>query len=102
MGSIIFIAVFAAFLGGALWKLYMQDAVKDTVRRPENKMFIIAALAAGALAHIICAVAYKGHPTDMGCFSGWSDSIFKDGFASFYASDGFHDYPPGYVYVMWV
>lgn len=101
MGSIIFIAVFAAFLGGALWKLYMQDAVKDTVKRPENKMFITAALAAGVIAHIICAVAYKGHPTDMGCFSGWSDRIFKDGFAAFYASDGFHDYPPGYVYIMW-
>ncbi|MCH5211944.1 MAG: DUF2029 domain-containing protein [Oscillospiraceae bacterium] len=102
MSSIIFIAVFTALLGGALWKLYLQDAVKNTVKQPENKIFIIAALAAGLIAHIICAVAYKGHSTDMGCFSGWSDRIYKDGFAAFYASDGFHDYPPGYVYIMWV
>ncbi|MBR5271045.1 MAG: hypothetical protein IKV64_02555, partial [Clostridia bacterium] len=51
---------------------------------------------------IIASIMYRGHETDMNCFTGWSSMIFEDGFSAFYTSDTFHDYPPGYMYVLYV
>ena len=102
MTSIIFVVILAAVFGGAAWQLYMKEAVGLSATKENNAMYIIAVMAAGLIAHIIGALCYYGHPTDMGCFVGWSDRIFKDGLTQFYISEGFHDYPPGYVYVMWV
>lgn len=102
MTSIIFVVILAAVFGGAVWQLYMKEAVAAPLKKENNAVYIIAVMAVGFIAHVIGAMCYYGHPTDMGCFIGWSDKIFKNGISQFYASDGFHDYPPGYVYVMWV
>jgi Gpi18-like mannosyltransferase len=32
----------------------------------------------------------------------WSDMLFKDGFKAFYPSDAMTDYPPGYMYVLFI
>lgn len=102
MTSIIFVMILTAVFGGAVWQLCMKEAVLSPSKKENNAMYIIAVLAAAFVAHVIGALCYYGHPTDMGCFIGWSDKIFKNGLSQFYASDGFHDYPPGYVYIMWV
>ena len=39
---------------------------------------------------------------DIGCFKGWADQLFANGPQKFYTSDGFTDYPPGYMYVLMV
>lgn len=102
MTKIVFVLILCAVFGGALWQLYMKEAVRVPQKKENNAMYIIGVMAAGFIAHLIGAMCYYGHPTDMGCFSGWSDKIFNGGLRNFYASDGFHDYPPGYVYVMWL
>lgn len=101
MASILVITALSAVLGGAVWKFYLKDAAVSA-KKENNAMYIITVMVIGVIAHIIGAMCYYGHPTDMGCFSGWSDRIFADGLRAFYTSDGFHDYPPGYVYVMWL
>ncbi len=45
---------------------------------------------------------YKGHSTDIGCFSAWSDMIFDGGIGQFYKTEAFTDYPPGYMYILYV
>ncbi len=102
MSSIIIVMLLSAVFGGAVWSLYLKEEIKNPVKRQDNAVYIIAVMAVGAIAHVIGAVCYYGHPTDMGCFSGWSSRIFNDGLRDFYASDGFHDYPPGYVYIMYI
>ncbi len=47
-------------------------------------------------------ILYYGHGTDMNCFSAWSDMVYSGGFGNFYRSDAFTDYPPGYMYVLYV
>lgn len=96
------VLVLAALFGGAAWALYMKEAVASPLKKQGNAMYIIAVLTIGAAAHIIGALCYYGHPTDMACFNGWSGRIFSDGLRQFYADDGFHDYPPGYVYIMYI
>lgn len=102
MTAILSVLALTALFGGAVWSMYLKESIRRKPDAHHNSMYIIAVLAVGAIAHIIAALCYYGHPTDMGCFSGWSDSIYKNGLAAFYASDGFHDYPPGYVYVMYI
>lgn len=51
--------------------------------------------------YLICSAIYHGHTTDMSCFSAWADMVFKDGISNFYTSEAFHDYPPGYMYVLY-
>lgn len=102
MSSIMLIIVLAAVLGGALWSLQLKEAIAEPKSSERNAMYIIGVMVAGFAAHIIAAACYYGHKTDMSCFVGWSTNIFENGLASFYQSDGLHDYPPGYVYIMYV
>ncbi len=102
MTSIVSIVVLAAVFGGAVWQLYLKENTSGLKRTENNAMYIIAVMIAGIVANVIGAVCYYGHETDMSCFIGWSDQLFNDGLRQFYLSEGFHDYPPGYVYVMYL
>ena len=65
------------------------------------KNFILLALIA-LVVRLILSAFYRGFDTDVNCFIGWSNIVFEGGIGNFYLSDTFHDYPPGYMYVLWV
>ncbi|MEO8626452.1 MAG: hypothetical protein ABI452_07105, partial [Candidatus Limnocylindrales bacterium] len=44
----------------------------------------------------------SGFETDIGTFTAWALRLGQDGPGSFYANAGFADYPPGYLYVLWL
>lgn len=76
---------------------------EKTEKRPKlNSLNIIILLALAFGIRLIAAAVYKGYEVDMNCFSGWSDMVFKDGISNFYYSDSFTDYPPGYMYILYV
>lgn len=102
MTGIISAMLLTAVFGGAIWGLYLKDEVKSKSLGRRNDVYFIWVMVIGLAVHIIAAACYYGHKTDMGCFIGWSDKLFKNGLSQFYISEGFHDYPPGYVYVMYV
>ncbi len=62
----------------------------------------IAIFAAALLVRIIIAVMYRGYEVDINCFVSWSDMVFNDGFGAFYKSESFTDYPPGYMYILYL
>jgi len=62
----------------------------------------VAIFVAALLARIIIAVMYRGYEVDINCFVSWSDMVFNDGFSAFYKSDSFTDYPPGYMYILYL
>lgn len=93
-----FCAVFAV-LYFFVWKIYFTPGIQKS---DDNALYFIGVTAFSSFIYIICSALYVGHKTDMGCFSAWSDMIFKGGIANFYTSDAFHDYPPGYMYVLYV
>lgn len=102
MSSIMVIIVLSAVFGGALWSLQMKEAIKLQKKTERNAMYIIGVMLVGVAAHLIAAGCYYGHKTDMSCFTSWSSNVFNNGLSSFYKSEGLHDYPPGYVYIMYV
>ena len=54
------------------------------------------------LVRIAGAAIYKGYEVDINCFLAWADMIFDNGIGNFYTLDAFTDYPPGYMYILYV
>jgi len=46
--------------------------------------------------------ALPGFAPDLGFFRQWAETIAAGGPEDFYASEGFHNYPPGYMFVLWL
>ncbi|MBQ8300696.1 MAG: hypothetical protein IJX57_01845, partial [Clostridia bacterium] len=67
-----------------------------------NAVYILVTAAVAFLLRMIIGGMYKGHDTDMSCFIGWSNAVFEHGLSKFYTLEMFHDYPPGYMYVLYV
>lgn len=102
MTAIILIVLFTLFAMYSVWTYVLAPSVKKGQKTDSKAVYIIAAAAAAFLLRIIIAALYRGHEQDMGCFDAWSYDVFNGGINAFYASEGFHDYPPGYMYVLYV
>ena len=59
-------------------------------------------LAAAFVLRAVLSVLWRGYGVDMSCFIGWSARIAETLPSGFYAADAFCDYPPGYMYVLWL
>lgn len=68
----------------------------------ETGILFAAILVVALIVRYIAAAKYFGNNTDMNCFIAWSDMVFNDGLGGFYSSDSFTDYPPGYMYILYV
>ncbi len=64
-------------------------------------MLFLAALVAGAALRL-AFVGTPGFPTDVQTFQAWAERLRSIGPQNFYAPDYFSDYPPGYLYVLWL
>jgi Gpi18-like mannosyltransferase len=58
-------------------------------------------LGAAVLLRMVLAAITKGYQPDITTFSAWAAHA-ADGLTSFYAPGYFADYPPGYIYVLWL
>lgn len=64
--------------------------------------FLVTIMVVTFIVRIIGAIAYKGYEVDINCFLAWADMIFENGVGKFYTLDAFTDYPPGYMYILYV
>jgi len=65
----------------------------------------IAILSAGLLLRVLLAFVVfpkQGFSTDMQLFAGWATTLARVGPGAFYATASGADYPPGYMYVLWL
>lgn len=83
-------------------KNVFAGTLEDKKHAQERILGLTLLMAAAFVVHVICAAAYSGFPQDMSCFSYWADSVFEQGFSKFYSLEAFVDYPPGYLYVLYV
>ena len=73
----------------------------DLNNKENAYLWFLLILGVGLIIRFICAVNYSGH-RDLLCFASWSESVYKRGFSSFYTTDALADYPPGYLYILYV
>ena len=68
---------------------------------PSTKSAFAVLLIAGVLLRFVLAASIFGYPTDINCFTGWSQAAYSGGLDHFYTSGMFTDYPPLYMYVLY-
>ena len=44
----------------------------------------------------------SGFESDLGLYASWAATMAEHGPAGFYANAGFSDYPPAYLYLLWL
>ncbi len=77
---------------------YITDkAYLKVLGRVEVLLFL-----AGLVLRFGLATLDLSYKADINCFMGWSNMLIKDGLSSFYRPDVFTDYPPGYMYILYL
>ena len=96
--SLVLTAVFCViFLCGvyAAQRLFRRDTA------PTGRKWLFIVLAGGLLVRLALSATTSGHPIDINTFSAWAGHA-AEGLTSFYSPGYFADYPPGYIYVLWI
>ena len=99
----------ATILTGVMAVLFIVVAVMLSMRAQGTEdsgsrlwpAFLMAIVLAVVL-RVFVALAYEGYSTDIACFKGWAVAAYDYGPAGFYTSGIYADYPPGYMYVLYV
>lgn len=80
----------------------IQPEASNAAELAIGKSVFTAVMVGGLLIRLIAAAVYRGHDGDMNCFISWADMVFDNGIGKFYSLDAFTDYPPGYMYILYV
>jgi Gpi18-like mannosyltransferase/predicted membrane-bound dolichyl-phosphate-mannose-protein mannosyltransferase len=75
---------------------------EQSVRDDRRAHLAIAGLITAGVALRLLALRSPGFPSDVGTFQAWAEHMIQVGPAAFYSPDYFSDYPPGYLYVLWL
>ena len=99
---ILFISLFFA-----LFFLCTKDRlVKESVlmkKQPSLHWLWLGIMLIAAFAiRVYAARKVPGYDVDIGCFTYWANTMANHGPLQFYNSAGFCDYPPGYMYILWI
>jgi len=86
---------------GALW-YYLRPPPGGEDRGTPSEKAGLAVLLLVLLALKMWAAPYFGFDTDLGTYKAWAVRLAERGPADFYAPNYFCDYPPGYLYVLWL
>ena len=89
------------FLGVCILLAMREGSALFASRGTTWPILLLAALVAVAM-RVIVALMFEGYATDIGCFKGWAIAAYEQGPANFYTSGMFADYPPGYMYILYV
>ncbi len=81
------------------WYTYRKERELSAANKMSYMAIIIGA---GLCIRFVFGFSSKGYGTDMSCFASWSYHIFENGFREFYDSISFCDYPPGYLYILYI
>src|SRR2546428_5753379 len=74
----------------------------DLGRRERRARLLIAGFTRLGVTGRLLAVRAQGFPTDVGTFQAWAERLAQIGPSRFYEPGYFSDYPPGYLYVLWL
>ncbi|OBZ13355.1 phospholipid carrier-dependent glycosyltransferase [Bacillus sp. FJAT-26390] len=98
---ILFGALFCLLFAAVYKKLFRDRGWLD--EKPHLHKVILVFVLLGALAlRFWIAIASKGYANDIALFMAWADHAVKQGLSGFYHTDMFVDYPPGYIYILYV
>ena len=77
----------------------MNHDLERTERR--TRLLVAGVIAIGVVIRLL-AVRAQGFPTDVGTFQAWAERLAQIGPGRFYEPGYFSDYPPAFLYVLWM
>lgn len=96
------VALCAALVSIVIYLLYTgRHAEKlSSILKKNSCVYVLFALA--LLIRLVIALTEEGHVSDLNCFKAWASTVYSNGMETFYTSGMFADYPPAYMYVLYV
>ncbi len=91
---------FFAILGILILGLCCLEA--ECRRGRLSRLYVVTLFYIALILRLFAASLSEGFGNDTACFASWADRIFQLGPGEFYSPDVFTDYPPGYMYVLWI
>lgn len=101
-GALLLCVLIVAAVGMVCYRAYVLPKPGSIKQSGSPTVQLIMLLTGAFLLRVLLSGAIYGHPTDMACFMAWSNALAENGPAAFYTSGMFADYPPGYLYVLWL
>lgn len=68
----------------------------------DNDFDFVALAVTALIVRVVFGLNSPGYEVDIGCFRAWADMMAASGPGGFYVDGVFCDYPPGYLYVLWL
>ncbi len=98
---VLFAVLFSLFFALIYRKLLRERTWLD--EKPHLHQVLFALIFVVALAvRLWIAVSSKGYANDIALFMAWADQAAKQGLSGFYHTGMFVDYPPGYIYILYL
>ena len=95
-----FFAILSLLLCGVCYTGFQKEEYKGKFQNITRFVWII--FGAALLLRLILAYTTHGFGNDIACFAAWADRIFTVGPGAFYSAETFTDYPPGFMYVLYL
>ena len=67
-----------------------------------RRSLLLLVFGSALLLRLLLAYTIHGFSNDIACFAAWADRIFTLGPGQFYSAEMFTDYPPGFMYVLYL
>ncbi|HEY6958506.1 MAG TPA: phospholipid carrier-dependent glycosyltransferase [Candidatus Limnocylindria bacterium] len=80
----------------------MTVATEDIGRADRRARLAIAGIVVLGVALRLVVIRAQGFPSDVSTFEAWAERLAQIGPGGFYEPGYFSDYPPGYLYVLWL
>lgn len=95
------VAYAVVFLMLFLAAYYLVTKKKLKIQPNDAKLLILTLLGVGLLMRIPLALLIDGHPFDLNTFKNWSTTVAEN-FSQFYQGRNTSDYPPLYIYMLFL
>ena len=95
-----FFAILSLLLCGVCYTGFRKE--EDKCKFQNITRFVWIIFGAALLLRLILAYTTHGFGNDIACFAAWADRIFSVGPGAFYSAETFTDYPPGFMYVLYL
>lgn len=102
-GRVMLAVLATVFFGAIIYGRFIEtEQLTLEVEQKGDGAKLAAILVLAFIVRVVCSLVFYGHPTDINCFMAWGYHLNEGGLAAFYNSGMFADYPPGYMYVLYI
>lgn len=95
------LAICLGYVFLSVFLLRRKKQLRSILRTQPSQIFFIL-IGSALLTKTVLALCMPGYPADTGTFSSWALEAYRLGPAGFYRPEYFADYPPGYIYILYL